>query len=277
MNEKETLPVDKPILAPLIFARISAVMRDIKAVAKDQRNEQQKFMFRGIEGVLNNVQAAMAKHEVFVTQRTISSDRKDVETVTSYNGKEQIKKFIHCVNEYCFKFWTVDGSYIETFHTGEGIDYGDKSANKCSSIALKYALINTLLIPTKDLDDPDAESHEVVRQLSQTTSQAAVRTPQLQQVQQQQQSVAPQARHQPVVQPAKPVVSPDRMLAGDKMAAAFKSEFGIDRSVLESFIGCRIAEVGDNEISRLRDCYGRLKAGEASNVVFMSPVISDLF
>lgn len=141
---------------PLIFERLAAVMRDIGSISKDQTNREQGFKFRGIEDVLNGVQPAMAKHQVFTTQTIVNSERKEITTKSGKSGQ-------HCIYTYKFTFWTIDGSSVSTYMDGEGIDYGDKGANKCVSIALKYALINTLLIPTKDLDDPDAECHEVVK------------------------------------------------------------------------------------------------------------------
>jgi hypothetical protein len=41
------------------------------------------------------------------------------------------------------------------------MDSGDKSSNKAMSVAHKYALLQAFCIPTKDIDDPDAETHEV--------------------------------------------------------------------------------------------------------------------
>ncbi len=41
------------------------------------------------------------------------------------------------------------------------MDSGDKGCNKCMSIAHKYALLQCFMIPTEDLADPDAESHQL--------------------------------------------------------------------------------------------------------------------
>lgn len=271
-------------IRPLIYERIARVMQEIRAVKKDQRNEQQRFLFRGIDGVLNGVQPAMAKNEVFVTQEIMSRERKEFASAKGTVG-------VHCLYQYRFRFWTVDGSYVDTFVDGEGMDYGDKAANKCGSIALKYALINTLLIPTEETEDPDRESHEVVPTTRTTSASGVVREvttqyrpgtpPVASQV-----DASSQAK-QIINDVPKPVVastpapttpqSMDRVFVGEKMLAAFKTEFGIERKTLESFLMCKVSQCGENEIARMRECYGRLKAGDQPSVVFASSVTKDLF
>ena len=44
---------------------------------------------------------------------------------------------------------------------GEGMDSGDKASNKAMSVALKYACFQLFMIPTEEMVDPDAETHEV--------------------------------------------------------------------------------------------------------------------
>jgi hypothetical protein len=51
---------------PLIYARLAAVMADCTSVAKRDRNEHQRFMFRGIDAVLNAVGPILRKHGVIV-------------------------------------------------------------------------------------------------------------------------------------------------------------------------------------------------------------------
>jgi hypothetical protein len=243
---------------PLIYSRIALVMSDLRAIDKMQRNEQQKFMFRGIDDVLNGVQPAMVKHQVFVTQTIVERIRKDGETVNVYQGKENVKKWVHCVNHYCFRFTTIDGSFIETFVDGEGIDYGDKASNKCNSIALKYALINTFLIPTKELDDPDSETIEIqtvntIQQQSQNQNQHR-QTPMNNQAARQNQEQ--NTNHQP-----------DSLLRAERVVAMFANDFNVSRSQIEEFLGGKISSCDENDFVRLREAYGRLRAGESVNLV----------
>ena len=59
-----------------------------------------------------------------------------------------------------YTFFASDGSSVEAVVIGEGMDSGDKGANKGMAIAHKYALLQTLCIPTEDMVDPDSEVQE---------------------------------------------------------------------------------------------------------------------
>ena len=63
-----------------------------------------------------------------------------------------------------------DGSNISSVIIGEGMDTGDKATNKALSIALKYAAFQIFMIPTEDVIDPDAESHEVAPKIPAKTA-----------------------------------------------------------------------------------------------------------
>ena len=49
-----------------IYETINAVMAEIGAVGKNSRNEQQRFMYRGIDAVMNAINPALIKHRLFV-------------------------------------------------------------------------------------------------------------------------------------------------------------------------------------------------------------------
>ncbi|MFA5392023.1 MAG: ERF family protein [Candidatus Omnitrophota bacterium] len=137
-----------------IFQRIPAIMREIEALPKDRKNTQQNYSFRGIDDVYNLVHPVMAKHGVFMSC-TIMSDR--TEDRTSKNGNVLIYRVINAR----YRFTADDGSFVETDVIGEGMDSGDKSANKAMSVGQKYALLQTFMVPTDDPKDPENESHEV--------------------------------------------------------------------------------------------------------------------
>ena len=52
--------------SPKIYAALAAVMADVDHVSKRDRNEHQKFMFRGIDAVVNAVGPVLRKHKVVV-------------------------------------------------------------------------------------------------------------------------------------------------------------------------------------------------------------------
>ncbi len=57
-----------------------------------------------------------------------------------------------------FHFFAEDGSSMSAVTQGEGMDNGDKGTAKAMSVAMKYCLMQTFLVPTEDLVDGDAES-----------------------------------------------------------------------------------------------------------------------
>ena len=148
---------------PKIFKQIPKVMADIKPIGKDQVNQAQRFKFRGIDDVYNHVQSVLSKHKVFTVPEILGRERHEVQTRSG-------GKAYHCVTYFKFKFYAEDGSFVEAYADGEAMDTGDKAANKCAAIAHKYALIQTLCIPTAELNDPDSESHQLANTTVQTSS-----------------------------------------------------------------------------------------------------------
>jgi hypothetical protein len=81
---------------------------------------------------------------------------------------------IYEIQKLKFTFWAEDGSSVSSIVFGEALDMGDKAGNKCMSIALKYALLQTFMIPTEDMQDPDSVSPQVNNS---APAQAAVQKP----------------------------------------------------------------------------------------------------
>ena len=48
-----------------IYQSIAGIMSEGYAIAKEKRNQQQGFMYRGIDDVMNTFQPLMAKYKVF--------------------------------------------------------------------------------------------------------------------------------------------------------------------------------------------------------------------
>ena len=139
-----------------IYSKMASIMKATKAIAKGQKNEQQGFMFRGIDDIMNELHSIFADNEVFIVPEVVDFDVQEKISEKTYQG--QTKKSITYYTRATIKhhFATTDGSEIVTTTIGEAIDNGDKGMNKAMSIALKYALLQLLLIPTKEDKDPDA-------------------------------------------------------------------------------------------------------------------------
>jgi len=138
----------------LIYPKMIAIMKDIKAVKKDRVNVSQNYQYRGIEDFINQCHPVFANHGVFLT--TYVKDIKREDRPTRSGG---INIYTHLMVE--FTFHAEDGSCIKTEVPGEAMDSGDKSTNKALSAALKYCLAQMLLVPF-DMLDSEKDSPEVI-------------------------------------------------------------------------------------------------------------------
>ena len=145
--------------AGLIYKKMSDVMKEIRYVGKDQKNQAQGFKFRGIDQFVNALYPALTKHGVFMTPRSTSYVQ-SLKDVTRSNGKAGVDKHVAIQMEY--DFFAEDGSKVTVGPVpAEGLDSGDKATNKDLSAALKYALIQTFSVPTEDMAEADLESPEI--------------------------------------------------------------------------------------------------------------------
>lgn len=135
-----------------IFETISAVMSEIGAIGKHQKNQQQGFMFRGIDAVMNAINPALVKYKLFIVPEVLEQSRE--ERTTARGGV-----LIYSVCKIKYTFYAEDGSNISATVIGEGMDSGDKATNKAMSIAFKYACFQVFCIPTEEMVDPDATCH----------------------------------------------------------------------------------------------------------------------
>jgi hypothetical protein len=147
---------EKPIVTQHIHEALVAVGAELAKVgiSKDRKNEQQNFRFRGIDDVMNVVSPILAKHNVLFLP--CYTDYPDVERVT---GKGATLIYSKVKGEFTFVS-AKDGSSVSVTTFGVAMDSGDKSLTKSMSISLKYALLQTFLIPTESNEDPDATTHD---------------------------------------------------------------------------------------------------------------------
>lgn len=138
----------------LIHEKLIAINKEIGAIGKERKNEQQGFKFRGIDDVMNELHSLFATHEVIILPNA-----KGFEVSERVNNKGTAIFAVRATIEY--RFIASDGSSETCILIGEAMDSGDKGMNKALSVALKYALLQMFLIPTEDQKDPDAETHEV--------------------------------------------------------------------------------------------------------------------
>lgn len=136
-----------------IYTALAAVMADCDHVAKRDKNEHQRFMFRGIDAVVNAVGPVLRKHGVIVTPNV---EHVSYDTVQTSTGKPATA----CRVLATYSFHAGDGSSIDTRVAAEAWDSGDKAAPKAMSVAFRTALLQALALPT---DEPDPDSQTYVR------------------------------------------------------------------------------------------------------------------
>lgn len=137
-----------------IFQAMCSIQKEIKYIKKNKENVQQKFLFRGIDDVYNELHDLFSKHEVISIPEVLDDRTEERE---SRSGSSLIYRIL----KVKYTFYASDGSHVSTTVIGEGMDSGDKATNKAMSIAHKYALLQIFTVPTESMDDPDKESHEL--------------------------------------------------------------------------------------------------------------------
>lgn len=137
-----------------IYESINKIMAQIGAIGKNSKNQQQGFMYRGVDAVMNAINPALVTNKVFVVPEVLEQIREERQ-----NSKGTTLLYSIC--KIKFTFYAEDGTSVEAITIGEGMDTGDKATNKAMSIAFKYACFQVFCIPTEEMVDPDAECHEV--------------------------------------------------------------------------------------------------------------------
>lgn len=131
-----------------IYSALTAIIGEVGAIGKNQKNQQQGFVFRGIDDVMNELHTLFGKYKVIIVPEVVDYNVNEKTTsrgTAMYVTRSTIK----------FHFVADDGSEVVTTNVGEAMDSADKGMNKTMSCALKYALMQMFLIPTKDIEDPD--------------------------------------------------------------------------------------------------------------------------
>jgi len=153
-----------------IYAAITGVMSEIGAIAKDRKNVQQGFLYRGIDDVMNVLQPLLIKYKIFIVPEVLEHAREDR---TTKNGGN----LIYSIMKIKYTFWAEDGSNVSALVIGEGMDSGDKASNKAMAIGMKYVCFQVFCIPTEEMVDPDKETHSIAAMVKMTTPPKATTSP----------------------------------------------------------------------------------------------------
>ncbi len=137
---------------PTIFEALASVMGDVREVRKRERNTDQNYAFRGVDTVMNAVGPALRRHGVIVAPNCEEMHWRDVTTSRGKPSRE-------CTVRVRFRFYGPAGDHIDCVTPGESMDFGDKGAPKAMAVAFRTALLQTLCLPTDDVES-DAATYE---------------------------------------------------------------------------------------------------------------------
>lgn len=137
---------------PTIQAALSAVMADVRAVAKGDRNQQQGFSFRGVDAVVNAVGPKLREHHVIVLPTVL-----DVHHANFTTAKGSQMSSVTVQVQYTFV--GPAGDSLSCSVAGAAFDIGDKAVPKAMSVAYRTALLQALCLPTDD-PDPDQSTYQ---------------------------------------------------------------------------------------------------------------------
>lgn len=157
-----------------IYTLMSKVMASVGAIGKTGENKDQGYGFRSIDDVYNGAHGALVANGVFVVPEVLEERS---ESVTSRNGGHGFRVVLRVKHT----FYAPDGSSVIAVTVGESVDYSDKATNQAMSAAYKYAICESLCIPTGD-KDADAASPEAGQ--AQASQKPAQRQDQAQEPQQ---------------------------------------------------------------------------------------------
>jgi len=148
-----------------IYQRISAVMKDIEYLAKDDEVSTGKSSYRAVteEKVTSAVRAALIKHGIVIVPVEQEHSRVDevVKVWNKYDQREDEKiNRITTVNTR-YRIQNIDDKddFVIASSSGTGVDTQDKGVGKAMTYSFKYLLLRTFAIPTGD--DPDKISSDI--------------------------------------------------------------------------------------------------------------------
>ena len=151
--------------SPAIYPALIKANKAIGAIAKNNSNQQQHFMFRGVDDVYNELHPILAECGIVIIPEVESYEISEKRTKKLDSNKQPYESVtLYTRATILHHFTAEDGSHVTTKVVGEAMDSGDKGMNKAMSIALKYALFQLFTIPTKEDKDPDATIYEIVPQ-----------------------------------------------------------------------------------------------------------------
>lgn len=132
---------------PSIYELMARVMSDVGNVGKNGFNTHHKYNFRGVDDFIGALAQPLRDHGVFMMTEIL-------------DFQPTVRGSMNAVHmRVAFHFYGPAGDKVTATTLGEAADTADKASNKAMSAALKYALMQTFMIPVDagSLDDGDRD------------------------------------------------------------------------------------------------------------------------
>lgn len=138
-----------------VYEKIATVMKSIDYLKKDgfvTTGRGAGYRAMTDEKVLSTIRPKLIDAGLIMIPVKMTSRRAD-EQIQSQDGNVRVNRITDV--EVTYRIINVDDStdFVEVVSAGTGVDTQDKGIGKAMTYAKKYALLNTLLIPSGD--DPD--------------------------------------------------------------------------------------------------------------------------
>lgn len=138
--------------SPEFWEAMVSARTDIGAVGKTDKNDYQKWMYRGIDSLLNALSPGLNKHGLSVNV---------VDTNILWDGLQAPKggKLTYVTTVELIARWThQSGAYFYTLSVGTSTDSGDKAMTKALTYAWRTLLSQNAMIPFQE--DPDRWTYD---------------------------------------------------------------------------------------------------------------------
>jgi hypothetical protein len=120
---------------PTIHQLMTLVMNDVRDVGKNGFNNHHKYSFRGVDDFIGALAQPLRDHGVFMMTEIL-------------DFQPSVRGSMNAVHlRVAFHFYGPAGDRVTATTLGEASDSTDKASNKAMSAALKYALMQTFMIP----------------------------------------------------------------------------------------------------------------------------------
>ena len=138
-----------------IYEALNSIMSAIDPIAKNKRNTQQNYNFRGVDDVYAVLNPMLVANKVIIVPQMISHQ------LTQFESKSGGALFRAIVEVNYTLVHAEDNSSIGVVVFGEGMDSGDKATPKAFSVAYKYMAFQLFCIPVDTGTDVENDHHEV--------------------------------------------------------------------------------------------------------------------